>query len=61
MDPEARSDVYAKAAKIITDEAPWLFIVSDKNPRATAPTVKGFSMPQSWFVDLTGVSVEAAT
>lgn len=61
VDPKARSDVYAQAAKVITNDAPWLFIVSDKNPRATAPTVKGFSMPQSWFVDLTGVSVEAAT
>ncbi len=52
-----RGDIYAEAAKIITEDAPWLFVVSDKNPRATAPSVKGFEMPKSWFVDLTGVSV----
>ncbi len=57
VDPVARSDVYAEAAKIITDDAAWLFIVSDLNPRATAPSVKGFEMPKSWFVDLTGISV----
>lgn len=56
-DPEARSEVYAEASKLITDDAAWLFIVSDMNPRATAPSVKGFNMPKSWFVDLTGVSV----
>ena len=59
-DPAARGDIYADAAKIITDDAPWLFIVSDQNPRATAPSVKGFEMPKSWFVDLTGVSVGGA-
>lgn len=57
VDPDARSEVYGEAAKLITEDAPWLFIVSDQNPRATAPTVKGFAMPKSWFVDLTGISV----
>jgi len=56
-DPTERGAVYAEAAKIITEEAAWLFVVSDLNPRATAPSVKGFEMPKSWFVDLTGVSV----
>lgn len=55
---EARGQVYADAAAIITEEAPWLFVVSDRNPRAIAPNVKGFVMPKSWFVDLTSVSVE---
>jgi peptide/nickel transport system substrate-binding protein len=59
-DPEARSDLYAQAAELLTEDAAWLFIVSDKNPRATAPSVKGFEMPKSWFVDLTGVSVGGA-
>lgn len=59
-EPAARSDLYAEAAEIITEDAAWLFIVSDMNPRATAPSVKGFEMPKSWFVDLTGVSVGGA-
>lgn len=57
VDPAARGEVYAQAAKILTEDAPWLFVASDLNPRATSPSVHGFDMPKSWFVDLTGVSV----
>lgn len=53
-----RGDIYAEAAAIITDEAPYLFVVSDMNPRATATTVHGFENPKSWYVDLTTVWVE---
>ncbi|MFN0030100.1 MAG: ABC transporter substrate-binding protein [Acidimicrobiales bacterium] len=60
-DADARSEVYADAAKVLTEDAPWLFIVSDLNPRATAPSVKDFTMPKSWFVDLTGVSVTSGS
>lgn len=59
-DSDARGDIYSQAAALITQDAPWLFVVSDLNPRATAPSVKGFEMPKSWFVDLTGVSVGSA-
>jgi ABC-type transport system substrate-binding protein len=37
----------------IVEDAPWVFIVHDLNPRAMSPKVKGFVQPQSWFVDLT--------
>ena len=47
----------AKAHEIIVDDAPWLFVAHDLNPRALSPKVKGFVQPQSWFVDLTSVSV----
>jgi peptide/nickel transport system substrate-binding protein len=57
LDDEARGAIYADASKLITEDAPWLFIESDMNPRATAKNVTGFEMPKSWFVDLTGVSV----
>jgi peptide/nickel transport system substrate-binding protein len=58
VDDTARSDVYAQVSSIVTADAPWLFVVSDLNPRALAPYVKGFVEPQSWFVDLTTVTVE---
>ena len=34
-----------------------IFVVHDQNPRALSPKVKGFLQPQSWFVDLTAVTV----
>ena len=33
-------------------------IVHDLNPRAMSPKVKGFVSPQSWFLDLTLVSMQ---
>jgi peptide/nickel transport system substrate-binding protein len=34
-----------------------VFIVHDLNPRGLSPKVKGFIQAQSWFQDLTRVSV----
>lgn len=39
------------------DEALWLFVVHDVAPRALTPKVKGFVQAQSWFQDLTPVTV----
>jgi peptide/nickel transport system substrate-binding protein len=58
LDDTARGAVYADAASQITKDAPWLFVVDDRNPRAMNSKVKGFVMPQSWFVDLTTAYVE---
>lgn len=52
-----RGDIYAAAAALVNEDAPWLFVVSDLNPRAISSDVNGFVMPKSWFVDLTTVSV----
>jgi len=58
FDDAARADLYAQVAKILTDDVAWLPIVNDRNPRVLASNVTGFVQPQSWFVDLTTVSVE---
>jgi peptide/nickel transport system substrate-binding protein len=34
-----------------------IFVVHDLNPRALSPKVQGFVQAQSWFQDLTSVSV----
>lgn len=39
----------------IVDQAMWLWVVHDLNPRAMSPKVKGFVQAQSWFQDLTPV------
>jgi ABC-type transport system substrate-binding protein len=58
FDQAAIDAAAVKAHEMIVDEAPWLFIVHDLNPRAMAPNVNGFVSAQSWFQDLTAVSVE---
>ena len=57
-DPKAISAAYRKAHERLVDNPPWLFIVHDLNPRAMSPKIKGFVSPQSWFVDLTLVSLQ---
>ncbi|WP_058300674.1 ABC transporter substrate-binding protein [Gorillibacterium timonense] len=56
--PDEVDGLMQQASGIITDDAPWLFIVHDKNLRVLAPNVKGFVMAQSWFQDLTHLTVE---
>ena len=57
-DPTVISAAYRKAHERLVDNPPWLYIVHDLNPRAMSPKVKGFVSPQSWFVDLSLVSVQ---
>jgi peptide/nickel transport system substrate-binding protein len=47
-----------KAHELIVDDAPWVFIVHDRNARAMSKKVKGFISAQSWFQDFTGVYME---
>jgi peptide/nickel transport system substrate-binding protein len=55
---EERGASLAELADLITQDAPWLFVVHDLNPRVLAPDVKGFVMPKSWYVDLTTITVD---
>jgi ABC-type transport system substrate-binding protein len=58
FEAQERDRLLAQAHEIIVDDAPWVFIVHDLNPRAMSPKVKGFVQAQSWFQDLTPVWVE---
>jgi ABC-type transport system substrate-binding protein len=53
-----RDNVLASAHELIVDEAPWVWIVHDLNPRAMLAKVKGFRPAQSWFQDFTGVYMD---
>jgi len=57
-DPKLIAEQTAIAHERLVDNPPWLYIVHDLNPRAMSPKVKGFISPQSWFVDLTLVSLQ---
>ena len=52
-----QSKLLVKAEHIITMDAPWIFVAHDLNLRALSPRVKGFIEPQTWFADLTTVSM----
>jgi peptide/nickel transport system substrate-binding protein len=41
----------------IVDQAMWIWVVHDLNPRALGPKVTGYVEAQSWFQDLTPVHV----
>jgi peptide/nickel transport system substrate-binding protein len=49
---------YKTAHERLVDNPPWLFIVHDLNPRAMSKKIKGFVSAQSWFLDLTLVSMQ---
>jgi peptide/nickel transport system substrate-binding protein len=57
-DPDAMIPLMKKATAIITEDAPWIFVVHDLNLRVLAPNVKGLVMAQNWFVDLDTVWVK---
>ena len=58
FDPEKQVELLSKAHAIVVDEAAWLFVVHDLNPRAMSKKVKGFSPAQSWSQDFTTISME---
>ncbi len=58
FDPQERDRLLAQVHEIVVEDAPWMFIVHDLNPRAMSPKVKGFVQAQSWFQDVTPAWVE---
>jgi ABC-type transport system substrate-binding protein len=58
FDLPKQNAMLALVHEIIVEDAPWIFIVHDLNPRALSSKVKGYVQAQSWFQDLTPVWVE---
>jgi ABC-type transport system substrate-binding protein len=56
--PEEFRAALAAMHEILVDDAPWAWIVHDRNPRAMTKQVQGFVSAQSWFQDLTRVSIK---
>jgi len=57
FDKNEQTALLARAHAIVVDQAPWLFIVHDLNPRALSKKVAGFRPAQSWYQDFTQISV----
>jgi len=56
--PEEFTKALASMHEMLVDQAPWVWIVHDRNPRAMTKGVQGFISAQSWFQDLTRVSIK---
>ncbi len=57
FDTAKRLALLTKLNEKMNEEAVLIFVAHDLNPRALSPKVKGFVQAQSWFQDLTPVSV----
>ncbi|HXO03058.1 MAG TPA: ABC transporter substrate-binding protein, partial [Stellaceae bacterium] len=57
FDGEKRLQLLTQLHELEGQQAVMLFIVHDLNPRAMSPKVQGFIQAQSWFQDLTRVTV----
>jgi len=44
--------------EIVLDDAPYIFIVHDLNPRVLNPRVKGYVQDKSWFTNLQDLWIE---
>ncbi len=58
-DREQRKQIYWKAWEIITEDAPWIFVVNDLQPMAFKTKVKGYVTNPAYLIDFTTISVEA--
>jgi ABC-type transport system substrate-binding protein len=57
FDTNKRLALLTKLNEMMNEEAALIFVGHDLNPRAMSPKVKGFVQAQSWFQDLTRVTV----
>ncbi len=58
FDTEKRLVILKAMTRKMTEDAPFIWVVHDLNPRALSPKVRGFVQAQSWFQDLTPITVD---
>ena len=58
FDPNELAKILASVHERAVNNAEWIWVTHDVNPRAIAPHVKGFVQAKSWFQDLTPISIE---
>jgi len=57
FEPAAQARLLAELHTRVVDDALFLFVAHDLNPRATSRRVQGFVQAQSWFQDLTPIRI----
>jgi len=58
FDLAEQTKLLAEAHSILVDEAAWLYICHDLNPRAISTGVKNFRPAQSWSQDFTQITMD---
>lgn len=58
FDAKKQDAILANIHEYVVDNAYWLWVVHDVNPRALRPEVKGFHQAKSWYQDLTQIFIE---
>ena len=56
-DREVRKGIYAKAWALITNDAPWIFVVNDLQPMGFKKTVQGYLTNPAYVIDFTTISI----
>jgi peptide/nickel transport system substrate-binding protein len=57
FDDAARLPMLRQVNELMNEDALMLWVVHDLNPRAMSPRVRGFVQAQSWFQDLTPITI----
>jgi ABC-type transport system substrate-binding protein len=57
FDPGEQNRLLAEAHAVLVDEAAWLYICHDLNPRAMSKRVQNFRPAQSWSQDFTQITM----
>jgi peptide/nickel transport system substrate-binding protein len=55
FDPAEQTKLLQKVHEKYVDDALFLMVAHDVNPRAISPKVKGFVQAQSWFQDFSPI------
>ena len=58
FDAKTQDDVLRQIHEKIVDEALFLFVTHDVNPRAMSGRVAGFVQAQNWFQDFSGITMK---
>ena len=57
FDEAPRDKLITRVHELMVQDASMIFVTHDLNPRALSPKLKGFVQAQSWFQDLTPITV----
>lgn len=57
FDPEERDALITQAHELFVSDAIMIFVTHDLNPRALSPNISGFVQAQSWFQDMTPITI----
>lgn len=56
-DRDARKAIYADAWAMITEDAPWIFVVNDLQPMGFKKSVQGYQTNPAYVIDFTTISI----